>query len=365
MKKLEWERTEQERLERDRAERERLEQERIERDRAERERLEQERLEWERTKQERLAREKAERERLEQERIEREKADQERREREKAEWERLEREKAEFEKAEKERLERERIEREKAEKERLERERIEREKAEKERLEREKIEREKAEKERLERERIEREQAEKERVRKEQAKLAIRQEILLLSGKNTDELRKLLSDLEHKSATQADENALSEEENNYMLAVRETLRTKLSAKYAARISTLGRLSFQQLSDLRAQIKNEYVLYNGEHSCSQRSSRRFRAPVCAGLRVGRGAVSAPSRAAKRLTIFVSERSKPLSIRAFKIAGVTAARSNRRDFSTLRSPPEWNCSIVSSSFSCLAARPMVANAEVRQP
>ena len=246
--KLEWERAEQERLERDRAERERLEQERIERDRAERERLEQERLEWERTKQERLAREKAERERLEQERIEREKADQERREREKAEWERLEREKAEFEKAEKERLERERIEREKAEKERLERERIEREKA---------------EKERLERERIEREQAEKERVRKEQAKLAIRQEILLLSGKNTDELRKLLSDLEHKSATQADENALSEEENNYMLAVRETLRTKLSAKYAARISTLGRLSFQQLSDLRAQIKNEYVLYNGE------------------------------------------------------------------------------------------------------
>ncbi|MDE6750133.1 MAG: hypothetical protein K2K21_13875 [Lachnospiraceae bacterium] len=254
--KLEWERAEQERLERDRAERERLEQERIERDRIERERLEQERLEWERTKQERLAREKAERERLEQERIEREKADQERREREKAEWERLEREKAEFEKAEKERLERERIEHEKAEKERLERERIEREKAEKERLERERIEREQAEKERAE-------QEESERIRKEQEKLAIRQEILLLAGKNTDELRKILSDLEHKNAAQTDENAISEEENNYMLAVRETLRKKLNAKYAARMGTLGNLSFQQLTDLKKQIESEYVLYNGE------------------------------------------------------------------------------------------------------
>lgn len=254
--KMEWERAEQERLERDRAERERLEQERIERDRAERERLERERLEWERTKQERLAREKAERERLEQERIEREKAEQERREREKAEWERLEREKAEFEKAEKERLERERIEREKAEKERLERERIEREKAEQERLERERIEREQAEKERAERE-------EAERIRKEQEKLAIRQEILLLSGKNTDELRRILSGLEHKSAAQSEELALSEEESNYMLAVRETLRTKLNAKYVARMSTLGNLSYKQLFDLKKQIEGEYVLYNGE------------------------------------------------------------------------------------------------------
>lgn len=254
--KMEWERAEQERLERDRAERQRLEQERIERDRAERERLERERLEWERTKQERLAQEKAERERLEQERIEREKADQERREREKAEWERLEREKIEFEKAEQERLERERIEREKAEQERLERERIEREKAEQERREREKAEREKAEKERAERE-------EAERIRKEQEKLAIRQEILRLSGKNTDELRRILSNLEHKSAAQPEENALSEEESNYMLAVRETLRTKLNAKYAARMGTLGNLSFKQLSDLKKQIESEYVLYNGE------------------------------------------------------------------------------------------------------
>lgn len=254
--KMEWERAEQERLERDRAERERLEQERIERDRAERERLERERLEWERTKQERLAQEKAERERLEQERIEREKADQERREREKAERERLEREKAEFEKAEKERLEREKIEREKAEQERLERERIEREKAELERLERERIEREQAEKERAERE-------EAERIRKEQEKLAIRQEILRLSGKNTDELRLILSNLEHKSAAQPEENALSEEESNYMLAVRETLRTKLNAKYSARMGTLGNLSFKQLSDIKKQIESEYVLYNGE------------------------------------------------------------------------------------------------------
>lgn len=254
--KLEWERAEQERLERDRAERERLEQERIERDRAERERLERERLEWERTKQERLAREKAERERLEQERIEREQADRERREREKAEWERLEREKAEFEIAEKERLERERIEREKADRERLERERIEREKAEKERRERERSEREQAEKERAERE-------EAERIRKEQEKVTIRQEILLLSGKNTDELRKILSGLEHKSAAQPEENALSEEENNYMLAVRETLRTKLNSKYAARVGTLNHLSFRELSDLRKQIESEYVLYNEE------------------------------------------------------------------------------------------------------
>lgn len=254
--KLEWERAEQERLERDRAERERLEQERIERDRAERERLERERLEWERTKQERLAQEKAERERLEQERLEREKADQERREREKAEWERLEREKIEFEKAERERLERERVEREKAEQERLELERIEREKAEQERLEREKAEREQAEKERAERE-------EAERIRKEQEKLAIRQEILRLSGKTTDELRRILSNLERKSAAQTEENAVSGEDDNYMLAVRETLRTKLNAKYAARMGTLGNLSFMQLSELKKQIEDEYVLYNSE------------------------------------------------------------------------------------------------------
>ncbi len=254
--KMEWERAEQERLERERAERARLEKERLEREKAEEERLERERIEWEREKKERLEREKAERERLERERIEHEKAEQERLEREKAERERLEREKREWEKAEQERLERERIEREKAEQERLEREKIEREKAEQERLEREKIEREQAEREKAERE-------EAERIRREQEKLAIRQEILLLSGKNTDELRIILSNLERNNAARTEENPESEEAGNYRMAVKETLRTKLNAKYAARMGTLGNLSFKQLFDLKKMIEGEEVLYNSD------------------------------------------------------------------------------------------------------
>lgn len=208
----------------------------------------------------------AEREKAEQERLEREEA-----ERELAEQERLAREEAERERAEQERMERERLEQERAEQERLERERLEQEKAEQERLERERIEREKAEQERLERERIERENAERERaereeaerIRKEQEKLATRQEILRLSGKNTDELRLILSNLERKGETQTEEQDEGSEDSNYMVAVRETLRKKLAAKYAARMGTLGNLSLRQLSDLKNQIEGEDVLYRNE------------------------------------------------------------------------------------------------------
>lgn len=278
--RMEWEQAEEERLERERIEKERRELARIESLQAERERLEQERLAWERDEQIRLEREKAERERLEQERLERERIERERLEMERQAWERAKQEKIEREKAEKERLERERIEREqaekeriaheKAERERLEREKIEWEKAEKERLEREKAEREKAEKERLEREKAEREQAERERLkheeaerlRKEQEKLAIRQEILLLSGKTTDELRLILSNSANKDKSHTGDNA-GAGEDDYLTAVKETLRTKMNAKYTARMGTLGKLSFRQLSDLMKQIEGEEVLRQNE------------------------------------------------------------------------------------------------------
>lgn len=279
--RAEWEQAEAQRLEQERIKQERLERARMESIQAEREKLEQERLAWERSEQERLEREKAKRERLESERLERERIEIERLERERLEWERTKQERLEREKEERERLERERLtreeasrarlEQERAERERLEREKIEWEKAEKERLERERIEREKAEKERLERERIEREKAEEkrkkheeaERLKKEQEKLAMRQEVLRLSGKTTDELRNILLNLERKNESRSEKNPETEEEKSYRLAVRETLRTKLNAKYAARMGTLGNLSFKQLSDLKKLIENEEILYQNE------------------------------------------------------------------------------------------------------
>ncbi|MCM1261175.1 MAG: hypothetical protein NC313_00530 [Butyrivibrio sp.] len=254
--RLEWEKAEQERLEREKEEYERRERERMERLQAERERLEREKLEWERADWERQEQARLERERLQQERLERERIEREKLELERLKWEEEKQERLAKEKAEKERLERERLEQEKAEKERREQERIEREKAEKERIEREKIEREKAEKERAERE-------EAERIRKEQEKLAMRQEILLLSGKTTDELRLILANLERKNETRTEANPETEEERSYMSAVKETLRTKLNAKYAARMGVLGNLSFKELTDLRNQIEGEEVLYPGE------------------------------------------------------------------------------------------------------
>ncbi|MCM1049030.1 MAG: hypothetical protein NC433_11475 [Clostridiales bacterium] len=254
--RLEWEKAEQERLEREKEEYERRERERMERLQAERERLEREKLEWERADLERQEQARLERERLQQERLDRERIEREKLELERLKWEEEKQERLAKEKAEKERLERERLEQEKAEREKREQERIEREKAEKERIEREKIEREKAEKERAERE-------EAERIRKEQEKLAIRQEILLLSGKTTDELRLILKNLEHKNEARTEGNPETEEERSYLAAVKETLRTKLNAKYAARMGVLGNLSFKELTDLRNQIEGEEVLYPSE------------------------------------------------------------------------------------------------------
>ncbi|MCH5250234.1 MAG: hypothetical protein J1E98_09880 [Lachnospiraceae bacterium] len=71
-----------------------------------------------------------------------------------------------------------------------------------------------------------------------------------LTGKTTDELKAILSDLERRAAS---------EEASYLETVKDILREKLTAKYDARISILNNLNPKQLSDLRNQIDKETVL----------------------------------------------------------------------------------------------------------
>lgn len=161
---------EQERLEKEdniiRLEYERLEQESIERERLKQEKLAQERLEKERIR----------REKIEQERLERIRLDQERREHEIRERERLEHERIRQEIIRRERLEQERIRHERLEQERIRRERVEQERVI--RLERERVDQleqarlryehlQRQDHDILERDRLARERIERERVRQE------------------------------------------------------------------------------------------------------------------------------------------------------------------------------------------------------
>jgi len=75
-----------------------------------------------------------------------------------------------------------------------------------------------------------------------------------LAGKTTDELRNILSSLEHKHAQDP-----SEHNDRYRKVVEEVLAEKLTAKYDARIRTLNNLNSRQLSDLKTQIGREAVL----------------------------------------------------------------------------------------------------------
>lgn len=88
------------------------------------------------------------------------------------------------------------------------------------------------------------------------------QQTALLSKKTTDELKVILSDLEHKNEySQFKQSSHNENtaDAQYIEAVRETLREKLTAKYDARMGVLNNLASRQLSDLKNQISKETTL----------------------------------------------------------------------------------------------------------
>ena len=78
-----------------------------------------------------------------------------------------------------------------------------------------------------------------------------------LAGKTTDELRNILSSLEHQQAHATPEQ--TEHDGTYRKFVENALAEKLTAKYDARIRTLNNLNSRQLSDLKTQIGKETVL----------------------------------------------------------------------------------------------------------
>ncbi|MCM1145613.1 MAG: hypothetical protein NC318_07495 [Blautia sp.] len=88
---------------------------------------------------------------------------------------------------------------------------------------------------------------------------ATRQEMARLAGKTTDELKSILTNLERASQSAQTPSADARDKQQYMESVRATLRSKLSAKYNARMGTLQNLSPRQLSDLKKQIEKEAVL----------------------------------------------------------------------------------------------------------
>ncbi|MCM1089076.1 MAG: hypothetical protein NC419_13050 [Muribaculaceae bacterium] len=88
---------------------------------------------------------------------------------------------------------------------------------------------------------------------------ATRQEMARLAGKTTDELKSILTNLERDSQTAQTQSDDARDKQQYVEAVRATLRSKLSAKYNARMGTLQNLSLRQLSDLKKQIEKEAVL----------------------------------------------------------------------------------------------------------
>lgn len=88
---------------------------------------------------------------------------------------------------------------------------------------------------------------------------AARQNMARLAGKTTEELKSILNNLERESDAAQPQTADSREREQYAEAVKNALRSKLSAKYDARMGTLRNLAPRQLSDLKKQIEKEAIL----------------------------------------------------------------------------------------------------------
>lgn len=86
-------------------------------------------------------------------------------------------------------------------------------------------------------------------------------DITKLPAKTIEELKTILTSLERQKViiNTSSEDNISDENYNYIDAVRETLRNKLIDKYDTHMETIDDLSLKQLADLKTQIEKESVL----------------------------------------------------------------------------------------------------------
>ncbi|MCM1037692.1 MAG: hypothetical protein NC434_00095 [Ruminococcus sp.] len=86
-------------------------------------------------------------------------------------------------------------------------------------------------------------------------------DITKLPAKTIEELKTILTGLERQKViiNTTSEDISSDEDYNYIDAVRETLRDKLIAQYDAHMETVDDLPLKQLADLKRQIEKESVL----------------------------------------------------------------------------------------------------------
>lgn len=101
----------------------------------------------------------------------------------------------------------------------------------------------------------------KERViRKREISQEMKQHKDRLMGKTTEELKVILAGMENKAESVAAEHGGSGlAAKEYIEVIKEALREKLTAKYDARVETLGNLTIKQLTELKKQIEDETSL----------------------------------------------------------------------------------------------------------